>query len=96
MAALDSYYSPLETLTLAGFPYMVSDSFDRTLRAFYPGSAKPECSVAATRNPYREQLENLLDAQERAPAKIEEYLTRPGWGPLFLRADRWAQRRRQG
>jgi hypothetical protein len=42
MEALDSYYSPLETLlTLAGFPNMVSDSFDRTLRAFIQ-EAKPE------------------------------------------------------
>ncbi len=45
---------------------------------------RPDWSVAATRNPYREQLDKLLDAQERAPAKVEDYLARPRWGPLFL------------
>jgi hypothetical protein len=50
-------------------------------------------SVAATRQPYREQLQKLLDAQESTPAKIEEYLAQPRWGPLFLRADQWARRR---
>jgi hypothetical protein len=96
MAALDGYYAPLETLlTLVGFPNMVSDSFDRRLRGKFQ-ELKPEWSVAATRQPYREQLEKLLAAQEHAPAKIQEYLDRPRWGPLFLRLDRWAQRRKSG
>jgi hypothetical protein len=95
MAALDEYYSPLETLlSLVGFANMVSDSFDRTLRGEFQ-EMKPDWSVALTRNPYREQLERLLGAQESTPAKIEEYLARPRWGPLFLKADRWAQRRGQ-
>jgi len=77
MAALDEYYSPLETLlTLVGFTNMDSDSFDRTLRGEFQ-EMKPDWSVALTRNPYREQLEKLLGAQERTPAKIEEYLARP-------------------
>jgi hypothetical protein len=93
MAALDEYYSPLETLlSLVGFANMVSDSFDRTLRAEFQ-EMKPDWSVALTRNPYREQLEKLLSAKESTQTKIEEYLARPRWGPLFLKADRWAQRR---
>jgi hypothetical protein len=83
----------LETLlTLVRFPNMVSDSFDRTLRGEIQ-EMKPAWSVAATRQPYREQLQKLLDAQESTPAKIEEYLAQPRWGPLFLRADQWARRR---
>jgi hypothetical protein len=93
MAALDGYYAPLETLlTLVRFPNMASDSFDRTLRGEIQ-EMKPAWSVAATRQPYREQLQKLLDAQESTPAKIEEYLAQPRWGPLFLRADQWARRR---
>jgi hypothetical protein len=70
--ALDGYYSPLETLlTLVGFADMLSDSFDRTVRGQIQ-EMKPDWSVAATRNPYREQLDKLLDAQELAPAKIEK------------------------
>jgi hypothetical protein len=96
MEALDGYYSPLETLlTLVSFANMVSDSFDRTLRGQIQ-ELKPDWSVAATRNPYREQLEKLLDAQERTAAKIEGYLARPRWGSLFLWAERWIQRRGQG
>jgi hypothetical protein len=92
MAALDEYYAPLETLlTLVRFPNMASDSFDRTLRGEIQ-EMKPAWSVAATRQPYREQLQKLLDAQESTPAKIEEYLAQPRWGPLFLRADKWARR----
>jgi hypothetical protein len=91
MAALDEYYAPLETLlTLVRFPNMASDSFDRTLRGEIQ-EMKPAWSVAATRQPYREQLQKLLDAQESTPAKIEEYLAQPRWGPLFLRADQWAR-----
>lgn len=93
MAALDEYYAPLETLlTLVRFPNMASDSFDRTLRGQIQ-EARPHVSVAATRQPYREQLQKLLDAQESTPAKIEEYLAQPRWGRLFLRADQWARRR---
>jgi hypothetical protein len=58
--------------------------------------ARPHWSVAATRQPYREQLQKLLDAQESTPPKIEEYLAQPRWGPLFLRADRWARHRGLG
>jgi hypothetical protein len=93
MASLDDYYAPLETLlTLVRFPNMVSDSFDRRLRGQIQ-EARPDWSVAATRQPYEEQLQKLLDAQERTPEKITQYLTRPRWGTLFLRADRWMQRR---
>jgi len=93
MAALDEYYSPLETLlSLMGFANMVSDSFDRTLRGKFQ-EMRADWPVALTRNPYREQLEKLLSAQERTPAKIEEYLARPRWGPLFMKADRWVERR---
>lgn len=93
MAALDEYYAPLETLlTLVHFPNMASDSFDRTLRGEIQ-EMKPAWSVTATRQPYREQLQKLLDAQASTLAKIEEYLAQPRWGPLFLRADRWARRR---
>jgi hypothetical protein len=94
MAALDAYYAPLESLlTLVRFPNVVSDSFDRTVRGQIQ-EMKPEWSVAATRQPYREQLEKLLVAQEHTPAKIQEYLSRPRWGPIFLWLDRWAQRRK--
>ena len=87
--------SPLETLlTLVRFPNMISDSFDRTLRGHIQ-EVKPEWAVAATRQPYREELDKLLAAQESTPAKIEEYLARPRWGSLFLRVDRWARRRGQ-
>jgi hypothetical protein len=93
MSVLDEYYAPLETLlTLVRFPNMVSDSFDRTLQGQIQ-EVRPHLSVAATRQPYREQLQKLLDAQESTPPKIAEYLARPRWGPLFLRADRWARRR---
>ena len=93
MAALDEYYAPLETLlTLVRFPNMVSDSFDRTLRGQIQ-EARPRWAVAATRQPYGEQLQRLLDAQVSAPRKIEQYLSRPRWGTLFLRADQWMQRR---
>jgi len=95
MAALDEYYfSAGDFADLVGFAYMVSDSFDRSLRGEFQ-EMKPDWPVALTRNPYREQLEKLLGAQERTPAKIEEYLARPRWGPLFLKVDRWAQRRGQ-
>ncbi len=88
ISVLNGYYSSLGTLlTLVGFANMTSDSFDRSLRGLIQ-ETRPEVSVAATRNPYREQLEKLLDAQENAPAKIEEYLARPRWETLFLRADR--------
>jgi hypothetical protein len=93
MAALDGYYALLQTLlTLVRFPNMVADSFERTVRGRFQ-EMNPEWSVAATRQPYREQLQKQLDAQESTPAKIGKYLVRPPWGPLFLRADRWARRR---
>jgi hypothetical protein len=80
METLQAYYSPLETLLpLIHFPNMASDSFDRTLRSQIK-EAYPEKTVAATRNPYREQLDKFLAAQERTLAEIEEYLDRPRWG----------------
>jgi hypothetical protein len=92
MAALDDYYASLETLlTLVRFPNMVSDSFDRTLRGQIQ-EARPEVSVAATRQPYQEQLQKLLDAQEGTPQNIMQYLGRPRRGTLFLRVDRWMRR----
>jgi hypothetical protein len=67
MAALQEYYAPLETLlTLVRFPSMTSDSFERILRG-------------ATRQPYREQLDKLLKAQDDTPPKIKGYLARPRW-----------------
>jgi len=66
-----------------GFADMVSDSFDRTVRGQIQ-EMKPDWSVAATRNPYREQLDKLLDARELAPAKIEKYLASSRRGPLLL------------
>lgn len=93
MAALDGYYCPLETLlTLVRFPNMISDSFDRRLREMIQ-EGRPEGSVAATRQPYREQLERLLAAEDRAQVEIRQYLDRPLWGPLFLWADRRMQHR---
>ena len=84
MAALDEYYAPLEALlTLVRFPNMAADSFDRTIRGEIQ-EMKPAWSVAATRQPYREQLQKLLDAQEGTPAKIEEYLAQPRWGVSVL------------
>ena len=83
---VQGYYSPLEALlALAGFANMSGDSFDRTLRALIQ-EERPSWKVAATRNPYVEQLEGFLEAQESAPAKIEAYLARPLWGPLVLTA----------
>jgi len=79
MAALQEYYAPLETLlTLVRSPNMTSDSFERTLRGEIQ-EAKPGWSVAATRQPYREQLQKLFDAQESTPPKIKGYLARPWW-----------------
>jgi hypothetical protein len=79
MAELDEYYAPLETLlTLVRFPNMASDSFDRTLRGEIQ-EMKQAWSVAATRQPYREQLQKLLEAQDSTPPKIKEYLSRPRW-----------------
>jgi hypothetical protein len=93
MEVLEAYYTPLETLmTLISFPGMASDSFDRSLRAQIK-EAYPEKTVAATRNPYREQLGKFLAAQERTPAELEAYLARPRWAPLLLGAERWARRR---
>lgn len=95
MAAVDGYYSPLEALlTLVRFPNMVSDSFDRGLRGQIK-EMQPEKTVAATRQPYREQLEKLQEAQERAPEKLQDYLDRPFWGPLFLQVDRRLPERRR-
>jgi hypothetical protein len=95
MTALDAYYAPLENLlTLVRFPNMVSDSFDRTLRGHIQ-EMKPEWSVAATRQPYKQQLEKLLAAQGCAPLKIQKYLARPKWGSLFLWADRWVRAARR-
>ncbi len=89
LVELDAYYAPLDTLlTLVRFPNMVSDSFDRRLRGGIKETI-PEWSVAATRQPYQEQLRKLLAAQERTPAKIELYLSRPRWGPLFSWVDQW-------
>jgi hypothetical protein len=90
MTALDAYYAPLQTL--AGFSDMASDSFDRDLRGMIQG-ARPDWQVAATRNPYMEQLEKFLHAQEHVPAEIEGYLARPWWGTPLLRVDRWARDR---
>ena len=88
MTTLEAYYAPLENLlTLVRFPGAVSDSFDRTLRGHIQ-EIKPEWSIAATRQPYQQQLEKLLAAQDRAPMKIQEYLARPKWGSVFLWADR--------
>jgi hypothetical protein len=85
MAALEEYYAPLETLlTLVRFPNMASDSFDRTLRGQIQ-EMKPEGSVAATRQPYQEQLQKLLEAQDNTPPKIKEYLDRPRWQLRFWR-----------
>jgi hypothetical protein len=79
MAALQEYYAPLETLlTLVRFPNMVSDSVDRRLREEIQ-ETKPHLSVAATRQPYREQLDKLLKAQDDTPPKIKGYLARPRW-----------------
>ena len=79
MAALQEYYAPLEALlTLVHFPSMASDSFDRTVRGEIQ-KMKPEWSVAATRQPYREQLQRLLEAQDSTPEKIKGYLSRPRW-----------------
>jgi hypothetical protein len=79
MAALQEYYAPLEALlTLVRFPSMASDSFDRTLRGEIQ-KMKPEWSVAATRQPYREQLDKLLKAQDDTPPKFKGYLARPRW-----------------
>jgi hypothetical protein len=83
MAALQEYYAPLETLlTLVRFPSMTSDSSDRRLRGAIQ-EMKPEWSVAATRQPYREQLQKLLEAQGSTPPKLEEYLARPWWRRMF-------------
>jgi hypothetical protein len=85
MAALEEYYAPLETLlTLVRFPSMASDSFDRTLRSEIQ-ERKPEWSVAATRHPYQEQLQKLLEAQDNTPPKIKECLDRPRWQLRFWR-----------
>jgi hypothetical protein len=85
MAALQEYYAPLETLlTLVRFPNMTSDSFDRTLRGEIQ-KGKPAWSVAATRQPYREQLQKLLEAQGSTPPKIQGYLARPWWRRMFGR-----------
>jgi hypothetical protein len=57
MAALEGYYSPLETsLTLLQFQDAVNDSADRWFRGEIK-RVKPEWNVAATSNPYREYLE---------------------------------------
>jgi hypothetical protein len=61
---------------------MTSDSFDRTLRSEIQ-EMKPELSVAATRQPYREQLQKLLEAQDNTPTKIKAYLDRPRWRRLL-------------
>ncbi len=46
--------------------------------------------------PWREAYEQImLRAQARAKKRIADYLNRPLWGSLFLRADRWAQRLRR-
>jgi hypothetical protein len=93
LAELDGYYSPLETLlTLAGFSDMASDSYSRTLLGKIE-EGRPAWVLDDPRNPYKEQLCKFLDAQERTPARIEEYLTRPWWGLLFLRADRLVRHR---
>jgi len=93
LGELESYYSPLEVLlTLVGFAGMVSNSFDRTLRAQIQ-EMKPDWTVVATRNPYQEQFDKLNAAQERTSQKIEAYLARPWWGSLFLGLDGLAPRR---
>jgi hypothetical protein len=85
MAALQEYYAPLETLlTLVRFPNMASDSFDRTLRGEVQ-KGKPAWSVAATRQPHREQLQKLLEAQDSTPPKLKGYLARPWWQLRFWR-----------
>jgi hypothetical protein len=57
---------------------MVSDSFDRRLREEIQ-ETRPDLSVAATRQPYREQLDKLLMAQDDTPPKIKGYLAQPRW-----------------
>ena len=91
MAALDEYYAPLETLlTLVRFPNMASDSFDRTLRGEIQ-EMKPAWSVAATRQPYREQLQKLLDARigsvlDALVSWLSSWTVRPLRGLLVARS----------
>lgn len=84
LGTVQRYYSPLEALlTLADFTNASSDALDRVLRSQIQ-EQRPDWTVAATRNPYQEQVEQFLEAQELAPAKIEAYLARPLWEPLVL------------
>lgn len=79
ISVLNGYYSSLGILlTLVGFANMTSDSFDRSLRGLIQ-EPRPEVSVAATRNPYREQLEKLLDAQESAQLQYKSYCHSTSW-----------------
>lgn len=83
----ESYYSVLQIVrTLSGFSDMVGDSFGRELRSEIQES-RPDLNVPGIRNPYRSNLDNLVDLQYRVIEKLEEALARPWWGRVFLALD---------
>jgi hypothetical protein len=85
--ALNDYYSPLQTLlTLLQFENHVNDRADRGLREAIKAQV-PQKEVALTRNPYHEYRDSVLQAQEEAQKRIEEYLELSWWRRWFGRGE---------
>lgn len=93
-AALNSYYSPLQTLlTLRSFGESAKRRFIRDLKRKYTKQTGEE--VPASRNPWKEYQDETLDAQERARERILAYLSLPWDDRLILRLRLWVNKRWQ-
>lgn len=89
---LDVYYSLLERLlTLLNFRDMGREHQHQFLRSLFAKKLGEEFPRSA--DPWIWYRDQTLEAQDLAKRRIEEYLARPWWGLLFLRADQWTRRR---
>lgn len=90
---LNRYYSVLQTLlTLLAFRDRDRVRANRALVQMH--SELLGMQFAGTRNPWIDYLKATLDAQNRARARITEYLTLRWDDPLLQRVRRWVQSRR--
>jgi hypothetical protein len=93
--SLLDYYAPLETSrTLLRFQNVGMDSADKGLRGTIK-EMKPDWTVAATRNPYLEYLEQTLAAEDTARDRIREYLSLSWVDTLAVSAVGWSRRRQR-
>ena len=90
-AALNRYYSPLQTLlTLLTFEDRDNERVNRAMMQMH--SELLERDFAGARNPWNDYLNAMLEAQDRARARIDAYLVLPWDDRLLLRLVRWLKR----